>query len=52
LIQEIEGTYIPFFLAEFFCHDWQVSTQQCSLVTMALINTGALVLFAGILGWI
>ena len=44
--------YIPFFLTAFLCHDWQASTQKRFLVTLALMNAGALVLFAGILGWI
>ena len=46
------SVYIPFFLAAFFCHDWPASTQKRFLLAMALINTGALVLFGGILGWI
>ena len=44
--------YIPFFLTAFLCHDWQARTQKRFLVTLALVNAGALVLFAGILGWI
>jgi hypothetical protein len=44
--------YVPFFLAAFFCHDWETGTQRRFLLTLALINAGALVLFAGILGWI
>jgi hypothetical protein len=44
--------YIPFFLAAFFCHDWQPSTQRRFLVSLALLNAIALALFAGVLGWI
>jgi hypothetical protein len=44
--------YIPFFLAAFFCHDWQPATQRRFLVGMAVVNAAALVLFAGVLGWI
>jgi hypothetical protein len=44
--------YIPFFLAAFFCYDWKPATQKRFLGTLAVINVGALVLFAGVLGWI
>lgn len=44
--------YIPFFLAAFLCYDWRPATQRRFLVTLALINVAAMVLFAGILGWI
>ena len=44
--------YIPFFLAAFYCYDWQPSTQKRFLLTLLVINVAALILFAGILGWI
>ncbi len=44
--------YIPFFLAAFYCYDWKPATQKRFLVTLAVINVAALILFAGILGWI
>jgi hypothetical protein len=44
--------YIPFFLAAFYCYDWKPETQKRFLVTLALINAAALVVFAGVLKWI
>jgi hypothetical protein len=44
--------YIPFFLAAFYCYDWQPKTQRRFLVTLCVINLAALILFAGILKWI
>ena len=44
--------YIPFFLAAFYCYDWQPTAQKRFLVTLFVINVAALILFAGILHWI
>jgi len=44
--------YIPFFVAAFYVYDWEPAAQKRFLVTLAVINAAALVLFAGILGWI
>ncbi len=44
--------YIPFFLAAFFCYDWQPSTQRRFLGGMFILNAAALFLFAGVLKWI
>lgn len=44
--------YIPFFCAAFFCYDWKPATQGRFLLTLFLLNVAALVLFAGVLGWI
>jgi len=44
--------YIPFFVAAFYVYDWKPEAQKRFLVTMAAINVAALVLFAGVLGWI
>lgn len=45
-------TYIPFFLAAFLCHDWQPKTQKRFLAIVWGIDVVALIVFAGILGWI
>ena len=44
--------YIPFFVAAFYVYDWKPEAQKRFLVTLAVINAGALVLFAGVLKWI
>jgi len=44
--------YIPFFLAAFLCHDWQPKTQKRFLAWIWGIDAAALIVFAGILGWI
>lgn len=44
--------YIPFFLAAFFCHDWQPKTQKRFLAWVWGIDVLALIVFAGILHWI
>jgi hypothetical protein len=44
--------YIPFFVAAFYVYDWKPEAQKRFLVTMAVINVAALVLFVGVLGWI
>jgi hypothetical protein len=45
-------TYIPFFLAAFYCHDWKPKTQRTFILTLLGINVMMLVIFAGILKWI
>jgi len=44
--------YIPFFLAAFLCHDWQPKVQKRFLAVVWGIDVLAMVVFAGILGWI
>lgn len=44
--------YIPFFLAAFYVYDWKPTAQRRFLVTLLVINVAALILFAGLLGWI
>lgn len=44
--------YIPFFLAAFFCHDWQPRTQMWFIGGLAAVNVGLSVIFAGMLRWI
>ena len=44
--------YIPFFLAAFLCYDWQPKTQKRFLAWVWGIDAVALIVFAGILGWI
>jgi len=45
-------TYIPFFLAAFYCYDWKPKTQKTFILTLLGINVVMLVLFAGVLKWI
>jgi hypothetical protein len=44
--------YIPFFVAAFYVYDWKPAAQRRFLVTLFVLNLTALILFAGILGWI
>ena len=44
--------YIPFFVAAFYVYDWKPEAQKRFLVSLAVINVAALILFAGILKWI
>jgi len=44
--------YIPFFVAAFYVYDWKPEAQKRFLVTMAVVNVVALVLFVGVLKWI
>jgi hypothetical protein len=44
--------YIPFFLAAFYCYDWQPRKQIAFIGTVAGIDLLAIVIFAGILHWI
>ena len=45
-------TYIPFFLAAFYCYDWKPKTQKTFILTLLGINVLMLVVFASILKWI
>ena len=45
-------TYIPFFLAAFYCYDWKPKTQKTFILALLGINVTLLVVFAGILKWI
>jgi len=44
--------YIPFFVAAFYVYDWKPAAQRRFLVTLCVLNLTALILFAGVLGWI
>jgi hypothetical protein len=44
--------YIPFFLAAFYCHDWQPKTQVRFIGTLFGVDALMLLIFAGLLGWI
>ena len=44
--------YIPFFLVANFAYDWKPHIQRNVIGTIAGIDIAAMVLFAGILGWI
>ena len=44
--------YIPFFVAAFYVYDWNPAAQKRFLLTLAVVNVAALILFAGVLGWI
>lgn len=44
--------YIPFFLAAFYCHDWAPKVQKRFLACVWGVDVVAMVVFAGILGWI
>lgn len=45
-------TYIPFFLAAFYCYDWKPKTQKTFILTLLGVNIVMLIVFAGILKWI
>jgi hypothetical protein len=44
--------YIPFFLAAFYCYDWQPKKQITFIGIFAALDVLMMVIFAGILGWI
>ena len=44
--------YIPFFLAAFYCHDWQPKTQISFIGSFAALDILMMTLFAGVLHWI
>jgi len=44
--------YIPFFAAACYVHDWQPRGQKLFIGSLFLVNAAALIVFAGILGWI
>jgi hypothetical protein len=44
--------YIPFFLAAFYCYDWQPKQQITFIGGFAALDAGMLAVFAGLLHWI
>jgi hypothetical protein len=44
--------YIPFFLAAFYCYDWQPKTQRRFIGAVFALDALLLAVFAGGLGWI
>ena len=44
--------YIPFFVAAFYVYDLKPEAQKRFLLALLVVNVAALVLFAGVLGWI
>ncbi len=44
--------YIPFFLAAFYCYDWQPKKQITFIGAFAALDVLMIIVFAGILGWI
>lgn len=44
--------YIPFFLAAFLCHDWPPQRQIRFIGSVFAIDAVAMIVFAGVLGWI
>jgi hypothetical protein len=44
--------YIPFFLAAFYCYDWQPRKQIAFISSFAVVDVLMMVVFAGFLGWI
>jgi len=44
--------YIPFFLAAFYCYDWQPKKQITFIGSFAALDVAMLVVFAGLLRWI
>ena len=44
--------YIPFFLAAFYCYDWQPKKQITFIGAFAALDVLMMIVFAGILGWI
>ncbi len=46
------SVYIPFFVVSMFCHDWKPRTQIAVIGSLFAINAAAIILFAGVFGWI
>jgi hypothetical protein len=44
--------YIPFFLVSNFAYDWKPRVQKAVIGGLAAVDAAAMVVFAGILGWI
>lgn len=44
--------YIPFFLVSNFAYDWKPRVQKIVIGSLAAVDVAAMVVFAGILGWI
>lgn len=46
------SVYIPFFVVSMFCYDWKPRTQVAVIGGLFAMNAAAIILFAGVLGWI
>lgn len=44
--------YIPFFLAAFYCYDWEPKRQIEFISALAAVDAVMMFVFAGLLGWI
>ena len=44
--------YIPFFLAAFYCYDWQPRRQKRFIGAIFALDAVLLAVFAGVLGWV
>jgi hypothetical protein len=44
--------YVPFFLVALYSHDWKPRTQWTVIGALFAVNALALIVFAGVLGWI
>ncbi len=44
--------YIPFFVVSMFCYDWKPRTQATVIGSLFAVNAAAIIVFAGVLGWI
>lgn len=44
--------YIPFFVISFLCYDWPPRVQRTFILSLAAVDIGMLVIFAGVLKWI
>ncbi len=44
--------YVPFFVVSMYCYDWKPRTQVRVIGSLFAVNAAAIILFAGILGWI
>ena len=46
------AVYIPFFAISFLCYDWRPKVQRAVIGSIFAVDAIALIVFAGILGWI
>ncbi len=46
------AVYVPFFLFSFLCYDWKPKVQRRAIGALFGVDAAALIVFAGILGWI
>jgi hypothetical protein len=44
--------YVPFFVISFLCYDWKPKVQRIFIGSLFGIDAAALIVFAGLLGWI